>query len=146
MNMGGAILRTLEFSQELDMLHKHITHSNLPVKKSDSFDKQCTLLEDHLGEDAFASTYKKMKKTNILSGLFALPVLLVVAVAAIYGRYINRGYDVFGFFVDHPVLYIVPAALVIVTLLLAAYHSVLRKKLYGRIYPELKSKLGIYDA
>lgn len=141
MNMGRVILRSLEFSQELDLLHKHIKRNELPVPLSDSFDKQVTLLEQYLGENAFQSTYKKMKKVNILSGLFALPVLLIVAAAFIYGRYIDRDYDVFGFFVDHPVLYLVPAALIVVTLVLAAFHSALRRKLYGRIYQELKSKL-----
>ncbi|MFF2911483.1 hypothetical protein [Paenibacillus sp. NPDC057934] len=53
-----------------------------------------------------------MKKVNILSGLFALPVLLVVA-----------------------------AVLIVVTLVLAAFHSALRRKLYGHIYLERKSKL-----
>ncbi|MEK3900195.1 MULTISPECIES: DUF6097 family protein [unclassified Paenibacillus] len=143
MNAGRAIVRTMEFSHELDVLHNYITQSKMPVRKSDSFDKQVMLLEEAQGESAFQSTYKKMKKVNILSGLFALPVLLVVAIAAIYGRYINRGYDVFGYFVDHPVLYIVPAALIVVTLVLALYHSALRRKLYGRIYPELKRKLEI---
>ncbi|MEC0170934.1 DUF6097 family protein [Paenibacillus graminis] len=141
MNVGRTLLRTMEFSQQLDLLHKHITHSELPVQKSDSFDKQCMLLEQYLGENTFQTTYKKMNRVNILSGLFALPVLLIVAAAFIYGRYIDRGYDVFGFFMDHPVLYLVPAALIVVTLVLAVFHSVLRRKLYGRIYPELTSKL-----
>ncbi|GGF99088.1 hypothetical protein GCM10010912_49800 [Paenibacillus albidus] len=44
---------------------------------------------------------------------------------------------------DHPVLYLVPAALIVVTLMLAVFHSALRRKLYGRIYQELKSKLGM---
>lgn len=145
MNMGRAVLQTLEFSQELDVLHKHISHEGLPVKKSDSFDKQVMLLEQYLGEDAFQSTYTKMKRVNILSGLFALPVLLVIAAAFIYGRYINRGYDVFGYFVDHPLLYLVPAALIVVTLVLAVFHSALRRKVYGRIYPELKSKLHVVE-
>lgn len=143
MNAGREILRTMEFSHELDVLHNYITQSKMPVRKSDSFDKQVILLEEAQGENAFQSTYKKMKKVNLLSGLFALPVLLVIAVAAIYGKFINRGYDVIGYFMDHPVLYIVPAALVVVTLVLAVYHSALRRKLYGRIYPELKSKLGL---
>lgn len=146
MNAGRAILRTMEFSHELDVLHNYITQSKMPVRKSDSFDKQVMLLEEAQGENAFQSTYKKMKKVNLLSGLFALPVLLVVAVAVIYGKYINRGYDVFGYFVDHPVLYIVPAALIVVTLVLALYHSALRRKLYGQIYPELKRKLGLNAA
>ncbi|WNS42332.1 DUF6097 family protein [Paenibacillus sp. MMS20-IR301] len=146
MNMGSAVLRTLEFSQELDLLHKHITGSGLPVSKSDSFDKQVILLEQYQGEDTFQSTYKTMKRVNILSGLFALPVLLIVAAAFIYGRYIDRDYDVFGYFVDHPVMYLVPAALIVVTLVLAMFHSALRRKLYGSIYPDLKRKLGMNAA
>ncbi|MNC47315.1 hypothetical protein D3C75_963680 [compost metagenome] len=70
---------------------------------------------------------------------------MVIAAAFIYGRYINRGYDVFGYFVDHPLLYLVPAALIVVTLVLAVFHSALRRKVYGRIYPELKSKLHVVE-
>lgn len=142
MNMGSAVLKSMEFSQELDLLHKQITQRELPVAKSDSFDKQVILLEQHLGGTAYQTTYKKMKKVNILSGLAALPVLLVVAAAFIYGRYIDRDFDVFGYFVGHPVLYLVPAALIVVTLVLAMVHSALRRKLYGRIFPELKNKLA----
>ncbi|WP_175406374.1 DUF6097 family protein [Bacillus sp. FJAT-27264] len=43
MNMGKTLLSSMEFSQELDLLHKHITNRELPVSKSDSFDKQCML-------------------------------------------------------------------------------------------------------
>lgn len=146
MNIGKTIQQSLEFSQELDLLHKHISSNELKVQKSDSFDKQVMLLEQYLGEDTFQSTYKKMKRVNILSGLFALPVLLIIAAAFIYGRWIDRDYDIFGFFVDNPVLYIVPAALIVVTLVLAVAHSSIRKNLYGRIYHELKYKLQMNNA
>ncbi|MDU4697555.1 MAG: DUF6097 family protein [Paenibacillus sp.] len=146
MNAGRALLKTLEFSQELNLLHKYIKHNELPVPLSDSFDQQVMLIEQYLGGNDFQSIHKKMKRVNLLSGLFALPVLLVVAAAFIYGSYIDRDYDVFGFFVDHPVMYLVPAALIVVTLVLAVYHSTLRQKLYTRIYLELKSKLGLQAA
>lgn len=145
MNYGRALHNVLEFSHQLDVLHKHMTESNLPVRKSDSFDRQCFLLEQHLGEDVYQTTYKKMKKVNLLSGITALPVLLVIAVAYIYSRWIDKELDMFGFFIDHPVLYLVPAVLIVVTLVLAVYHSILRKKLYYRIYPELKSRLHIQE-
>ncbi|SYX84057.1 DUF6097 family protein [Paenibacillus alvei] len=145
MNIGKVVVETLEFSQQLDILHKHITRNDLPVQKSDSFDKQCFLLERYIGEDIFQSTYKKMKTVNILSGVIALPVLLVIVVAYIYSRWIDRKYDIFGLFLNNPILYIIPAVLIVVTLVLALFHALLRKKLYYWIYPELKSKLKVND-
>ncbi|MFB6367469.1 DUF6097 family protein [Paenibacillus elgii] len=133
----------MESSKQLDLLHKHMIQNNLPVQKSDSFDEQCFLLEQYIGEDIFQSTHKKMKTINILSGVFALPVLLVIVVAYIYNRWIHRKVDIVGFFVDNPVLYIIPAVLIVVTLILALFYYSLRKKLYDRIYPELKDKLKI---
>lgn len=59
MNAGRAILKTMEFSHELDVLHNYITQSKMPVRKSDSFDKQVMLLEEAQGESAFQSTYKR---------------------------------------------------------------------------------------
>ncbi len=59
MNFGKILNETLEFSAQLDILHKHITKNDLQVQKSDSFDKQCFLLERYIGENCFQSTHKK---------------------------------------------------------------------------------------
>jgi len=145
MSFGKIIHETLEFSNELDILHKHITKNDLQVQKSDSFDKQCFLLERYMGEDCFQSTHKKMNTVNILSGIFAFPVLLMILIVYIYGKWIDKKFDMFGFFLNNPVLYIIPAILIGITLILAIYHSTLRKNLYYKIYPELKRKLMIEE-
>ncbi|OVE66934.1 hypothetical protein CCS79_16770 [Clostridium diolis] len=145
MNFGKILNETLEFSAQLDILHKHITKNDLQVQKSDSFDKQCFLLERHIGENCFQSTHKKMNTVNILSGIFAFPVLLIILVAYIYGKWIDRKFNIFEFFLNNPILYIIPAILIVITLVLAIYHSILRKNLYYNIYPELKRKLMIEE-
>lgn len=48
-------------------------------------------------------------------------------------------------FLNNPILYIIPAILIVITLVLAIYHSILRKNLYYNIYPELKRKLMIEE-
>jgi hypothetical protein len=136
---------TLEFSNELDILHKHIIKNNLQVQKSDSFDKQCVLLEQHIGQESFKVTNKKMNTVNIMSGVFAVPVLIMIVVGYIYDKWIDKNFDVLGFVLNKPILYIIPAVLIVVTLLLATYHSSLRKKLYYDIYPELKRKLRVEE-
>lgn len=145
MGFGKISNETLEFSNELDILHKHIIKNNIQVQKSDSFDKQCALLEQHIGEESFKDTNKKMNIVNIMSGIFALPVLIMIVVGYIYGKWIDKNFDVFGFVLNNPVLYIIPAILIGVTLLLAIYHSILSKKLYYEIYPELKRKLRVKE-
>ncbi|WP_018750622.1 DUF6097 family protein [Paenibacillus sanguinis] len=145
MNVGRILLKTLEFSHELDVLHKHITTNQLPVRKSDSFDKQCFFLEEYLKEDTYQSVYRKMNAVNKWSGIVAAPVFLIIAVAFVYGKWINPSFDVIGFFVDNPMLYIVPAILIVITLMLALVHQILRKKLYEQIYPRLKAKLEVRE-
>ncbi|WP_242841810.1 DUF6097 family protein [Clostridium beijerinckii] len=140
---GKILYETLEFSNELDILHKHITKNNLQVQKSDSFDKQCFLLERYIGEEHFQSIHKKMNIVNIMSGVFAFPVFIIILMVYVYAKWIDKKFDVFGFFLNNPVLYIIPAILIGVTIILAIYHSILSKNLYYKIYPELKRKLAI---
>jgi H+/gluconate symporter-like permease len=136
---------TIEFSNELDILHKHIIKNNLQVQKSDSFDKQCFFLEQHIGEENFKVTYKKMNIINIISGISALPIFIMVMVVCIYNKWIDKNFDVFGFIINNPALYIIPVVLLIITLILSNYYSILRKKLYHEIYPELKRKLSVKE-
>ena len=145
MGFGKNSNETLEFSNELDILHKHIIKNNLHVQKSDSFDKQCVLLEQHIGEESFKVTNKKMNTVNIMSGIFAVPVLIMIVVGYIYDKWIDKNFDVLGFVLNNPVLYIIPAVLIVFTLLLATYHSNLRNNLYCKIYPELKKKLRVEE-
>lgn len=145
MGFGRTSYETLEFSNELDILHKHIIKNNLQVQKTDSFDKQCFFLEQHIGEESFKATNKKMNTVNIMSGVFAVPVLIMIVVGYIYDKWIDKNFDVFEFLLNNPVLYIIPIVLIGVTLILASYHSILRKKLYYNIYPELKRKLRVEE-
>lgn len=144
MNFGKILNETLEFSAQLDILHKHITKNDLQVQKSDSFDKQCFLLERYIGENCFQSTHKNEYRQHSIRN-FCLPVLLIILAAYIYGKWIDRKFNIFEFFLNNPILYIIPAILIVITLVLAIYHSILRKNLYYNIYPELKRKLMIEE-
>lgn len=144
MNMGGILSQTLELSQQLDCLHKHITVHELPVKKSDDFNKQCILLEEYIGETDFVNCYKKMKTANLLSGLIAAPVTIAVILFVIYAKF-NKDFNVFLFIFNNPIIYVAAGILLVLVLLISMYFYLIKRKLYGRIYPSLKEKLNIRD-
>jgi hypothetical protein len=143
---GMILHETLKFSNELDILHKHITKNNLGVQKSDYFEKQCFLLERHIGEEHFKSTHKKLSIVNIMLKSIAFSVLFVILGGYIYVEWINKNVDVFKFILNNPAIYIISAFLLGIILILNMYNSILRKKLYYKIYPELKRKLMIEEA
>ncbi|MDU4962394.1 MAG: DUF6097 family protein [Sporomusaceae bacterium] len=142
MNPGRILAEALEFSQELDDLHKHISATNLPVKKSDSFDKQCLLLEDYLGGNAFRTYHKKMKTANMLSGVLAAPVLVAIVVFILIDKF-NSDFNVFKFILDNPVIYILAGILLVAVLSVAWYFRHVKNKLYGEIYPAMKDRLNM---
>ncbi len=142
MNIGGTIKQTLEFSEQLDILHKHISKYELPVKKSDSFDKQCILLEEYIGQSDYLICYKKMKTANYLSGLIAAPVLIAVIIFYVYAK-LNRDFDIAHFIINNSIIYIVAGVLFVLTLLISLYFYLTKRKLYGTIYPSLKKSLHI---
>lgn len=86
-----------------------------------------------------------MNIINIISGISALPIFIMVVVVCIYNKWIDKNFDVFGFIINNPALYIIPVVLLIITLILSNYYSILRKKLYHEIYPELKRKLSVKE-
>jgi hypothetical protein len=134
-----------EFNKELDILHKHITKNNIPINKSDYFDKQCFLLEDHISEDLFKFTHKKLRSVNILLKLISFSCLFVILAAYIYVKWINENFNIFKFIIDNPATYIICAFLFGIILILSLYNSILHKKLYYKIYPELKKKLRVEE-
>jgi hypothetical protein len=136
---------TLEFSNELDTLHKHIIKNNLQVQKSDSFDKQCVLLEEHIGEENFKVINKKMNTVNIMSGIFAVPILIMIVVGYVYYKWIDKSFDPFSFLLNNPALYIISAVLIGVAAIFSISYYILRKRLYYKIYPELKRKLRVEE-
>jgi hypothetical protein len=142
-SFGKILDEALEFRNELGILHKHITKNNLQVSKSDSFEKQCLLLEQYIGEESFKSTHKKMSIITIILRIIIFFVLLVTLGIYAYVEWINKNFDVFSFILNYPAIYIISAFLFGVILILAMYYSILRKKLYYKIYPEFKSKLMI---
>jgi hypothetical protein len=144
MNIGGTLSQTLEFSQQLDILHKHISKHELPVKKSDSFDKQCILLEEYIGETDFLNYYKIMKTANYLSGLIAAPVTIAVIIIVIYAK-LNKDFNVGLFILNNPIIYVAAGILLVLVLLISMYFYLIKRKLYGRIYPSIKRKLNIED-
>jgi hypothetical protein len=143
---GRILHETLKFSNELDILHKHITKNNLRVQKSDYFEKQCFFLESHIGEDYFKSTHKKLRIVYSMLKIIAFSVLLVILGAYIYVEWIDKNFDVFKFIIDNPAIYIISAFLLGIILILNMYNSILRKKLYYKLYPELKRKLRVEES
>lgn len=139
------IFEALEFNNELDILHKHITKNNLRVQKSDYFEKQCLLLEHQIGEENFKSTHKKLNIANIMLKLIAFSSLFVILAAYIYVKWINENFDIFKFIINNPAIYILSAFLLGMILILNIYNSILRKRLYYKIYPELKRKLRVEE-
>lgn len=145
MSFGRILHETLKFSNELDILHKHITKNNLPVQKSDYFEKQCFLLERHIGEEHFKSTHKILRIVNIMLRGIAFSVLFVILAAYIYVKWINKNFDMFKFIINNPAIYIISAFLLGLILILNMYNSILRKKLYYKIYPKLKRKFRVEE-
>lgn len=142
MNIGRAIGDMMQFSEQLDILHKHISLKELPVKKHDSFDEQCIILEEYLGENTYKKQYNKMKTLNLLSGVIAFPILFLIVAIIIYSK-VNKDFNVFNFIIENPIIYVVSGILLVLVLILALLFSIAKRKLYSKIYPNLKDKLNI---
>jgi hypothetical protein len=142
MNIGREVGDVLHFSEQLDILHKHITLNELPVKKRDTFDEQCILLEEYLGEDNYKRVYKKMRTLNILSGIMAFPILLLIIGVIVYSK-LNKDVDIFAFILNNTFLWIGAGVLLAVIVIVSLLFYITKNKLYNNIYPELKSKLHI---
>lgn len=142
MNIGRAVGDVMQFSQELDILHKHISKRELPVQKRDSFDEQCIFLEEYLGGDTYKKQHKKMQMLNLLSGVVAFPILFLIVAIVVYSK-MNKDFDVFRFIMENPFTYITAGILLLGVLVLALSFTLAKKKLYNKIYPDLKAKLKI---
>lgn len=143
MNVGREVGNVLHFSEQLDILHKHISINELPVKKRDTFDEQCILLEEYLGEDNYKNVYKKMRTLNILSGVMAFPILLLIIGVIVYSK-INKDIDIFAFILENTIIWIAAGVLLAVILIVSLLFYITKNKLYNKIYPELKNKLNIH--
>jgi len=142
MNIGREVGNVLHFSEQLDILHKHISLNELPVKKRDSFDEQCILLEEYLGEDNYKSVYKKMRTLNILSGIMAFPILLLIVGVIVYSK-LNKEVNIFAFILENTYIWIGAGVLLAMILIVSLLFYITKNKLYYKIYPELKNKLHI---
>lgn len=142
MNIGRILVEALEISQELDDLHKHITDNQLPVKKSDDFHKQCILLENYVGGNAFITYYKKMKNSNLLSGLIAAPVTIAIIVLVAMDKF-SKNFDAIQFYMDSVALQIVSGVLFVLVIAVSLYFYYVKNKLHGKIYTDLKQKLNM---
>lgn len=132
--------KSIQLSEQLDILHRQISEKNIPVQKKDSFDEQCIVLEKYIGGSKFKTYCQKMKMANTLSGCFAFPVLLAIIGFYINSK-INKAFDIFKFITNNPIIYILGGMVLILVLCLATYFYFIKKKLYGLIYSELKDKL-----
>lgn len=142
MNIGREVGNVLHFSEQLDILHKHISFNELPVKKRDAFDEQCILLEEYLGEDNYKNVYKRMRTLNILSGVMAFPVLLLIVGVIVYSK-LNEEVNIFAFILENTFLWIGAGVLLALILIVSLLFYITKNKLYNKIYPELKHKLNI---
>ncbi|GLB23941.1 hypothetical protein LXJ15735_01820 [Lacrimispora xylanolytica] len=142
MNIGREVGNVLHFSEQLDILHKHISFNELPVKKRDAFDEQCILLEEYLGEDNYKNVYKRMRTLNILSGVMAFPVLLLIIGVIVYSK-LNEEVNIFAFILENTFLWIGAGVLLALILIVSLLFYITKNKLYNKIYPELKHKLNI---
>ena len=143
MNVGREVGDVLHFSEQLDILHKHISLNELPVKKRDTFDEQCILLEEYLGEDNYKRVYKKMRTLNILSGIMAFPILLLIVGVIIYSK-LNKEGDIFAFILNNTFIWIGAGVLLAIIVIISLLFYITKSKLYNKVYPELKSKLNIH--
>lgn len=143
MNVGREVGDVLHFSEQLDILHKHISLNELPVKKRDTFDEQCILLEEYLGEDNYKRVYKKMRTLNILSGIMAFPILLLIVGVIIYSK-LNKEVDIFAFILNNTFIWIGAGVLLAIIVIISLLFYITKSKLYNKVYPELKSKLNIH--
>lgn len=142
MNIGREVGNVLHFSEQLDILHKHISLNELPVKKRDAFDEQCIHLEEYLGEDNYKNVYKRMRTLNILSGVMAFPVLLLIIGVIVYSK-LNEEVNIFAFILENTFLWIGAGVLLALILIVSLLFYITKNKLYNKIYPELKHKLNI---
>lgn len=76
------------------------------------------------------------------SEVVAFPILILIVVVIIYAE-VNKDFDVFKFIIDNPITYIVAGILLMLVLILALCFYIIKRKLYYKIYPDLKDKLNI---
>ena len=145
--MGNAeiLYHTLQLSAELDELHKLISTMDLPVQKRDSFDEQCILLEEYLENNDFRVNYRRMKKINMITGLFAIPFLIVVIGLYISGKFKADSNFISYIFNNMWIIYVLGVSLVAL-FITAVYFYALRRNLYYKIYPKLKQGLQNLNA
>lgn len=142
MNIGRMLGEALELSQELDDLHKYITDRQLPVKKSDDFYKQCILLEEYVGSNTFKSYHKKMKNSNLLSGLIAAPVTIAIIILIAMDKF-SKNFDAIQFYMDSVVLQGASGVLFVMVIAVSLYFYYIKNKLHGEIYTKLKQQLNM---
>ena len=142
MNIGREVGNVMHFSQQLDVLHKHISAQELPVEKRDSFDEQVILLEAYLGEDHFRKAYQTKRTLNLLSGVMAFPILLLIIGVIVYSK-LNEDVDVFAYIFENTWIWIAAGVLLVAVLIVSLLFYIAKNKLYSKIYPALKHKLHI---
>jgi hypothetical protein len=100
-------------------------------------------LEEYLGEDNYKKVYKKMRTLNILSGVMAFPILLLIIGVIIYSK-INKDIDIFAFILENTIIWFAAGVLLAVICMVSLLFYITKNKLYNKIYPELKNKLNIH--
>ncbi|HEY4389970.1 MAG TPA: DUF6097 family protein [Paenibacillus sp.] len=142
LNYGKTMVEVFSSAEELKQLHKIISDYNLPIKSEDTFEKQAVGVSEYLNEPTFIEARNKKRSLNIISGVISLPIVVFI-VYMILGKLkvIDRG-DIFknvlDWFLAYPWAFIL-YAIVFASIVIA--HKSIEKKMYYKIYPNLKLKL-----
>ena len=83
-----------------------------------------------------------MRTLNILSGIMAFPILLLIVGVIVYSK-LNKEVNIFAFILENTYIWIGAGVLLAMILIVSLLFYITKNKLYYKIYPELKNKLHI---
>ncbi|MDC9819207.1 DUF6097 family protein [Pectobacterium polonicum] len=98
MGLISTLGKSLDNAQRLKELHQHIERYNVPVTSKDDLFQQFIEIERYLGGTDYASIHAKKSKVNILTGIFAMPILIFALffIPDRYLKYFNIEFDIAG--------------------------------------------------
>lgn len=80
MGMITALGKSIENAQLLRLLHQEIANNNAPLESRDDLNDQLSEIAHYMNDGNYLSLTKKKRQVNILSGLLALPILLLCVI------------------------------------------------------------------
>ncbi|MFB7158340.1 DUF6097 family protein [Lysinibacillus sp. NPDC056232] len=142
LNYGKTMLEIYSSAEELKQLHKIISDYNLPIRSEDTFEKQAVEVSEYLKEPTFIEARNKKRSLNIMSGVIALPIVVFIVYMILGKLKIIGREDIFKNILDWFLAY--PWAFILYAFIFASIviaHKLIEKKMYNKIYPNLKLKL-----